>query len=505
MRRPAPLLAASALLAAAALLASCGPDTAGAEGNNTTPQRGGDIKVGLEHEPRTLDPLYADQASELEVLRQIFEPLVDVDSSSHLVPRLAVSWAFTDATTLVLRLRRGVSFQNGEPFTAAAVRFSIEREIDAGPSPRSSDVADIASVSAPSTYLAELHLKRPEPAILYALAGPAGMMVSPVAAAAQGARAEFGRNPVVAGTGPFEFQFWRRGYHIILERYGRYWGPQPLVNELDFTQTDLSPGLDRLETSDLDVLQGLARGDVARAGGDPDLQLSWRPGFTYEGLALSEAPGSPFASLAARQAVAGAVDRAAVVSKVLHGIDRPATGPLPPGSWAYDPALKAPVAAAAPRPFTFTLKVDTEPQAMDEALLLRSQLRKAGITMLVQPEDPDTLRNELEAHQFEAALVQQGGGPDPGSSLAADFHTGGPDNFGQFSDPRVDGDLDAARAVSDRAARTALYQDAQRRLLADAAFVFISYPPVFDLHGRWVHGLTLRPDGTLDLSRAWIG
>jgi ABC-type transport system substrate-binding protein len=270
----------------------------------------------------------------------MFEPLVEVDARFNLRPLLATSWSFSDPTTLVLRLRRGVRFQNGEPFTSSAVRYTLDREIGSA-SPRAQEVAGVESVATPSPDVAVLRLRRADPALLYRLAGPAGMMVSQVAVAAQGSAAEFGRNPVVAGTGPFAFQFWRRGYHLILKRNPRYWGPAPYLDQLDFTQVSPKPALPRLEASDLDVVERLDPAGVSQAEQDANLVTGSRTGFVYSGLLLNQAPGAVFTNPARRQVVASIAPLGAAL--------------LTPRSWAYDPTLRPPPRPAAGPGFSFSL------------------------------------------------------------------------------------------------------------------------------------------------------
>jgi peptide/nickel transport system substrate-binding protein len=509
------------LLGAALLLAGCGVNPAGAEGNNTTPQHGGSLKVGLEYEPRTLDPLYAQSQDELQVLRQMFEPLVDVDAALRVSPRLATSWDQSDPLALRFELRRGVLFQNGQPFNAAAAKFTFDRELRAQDSPRRDDLRSVQSVSTDGQYAITLHLRRPDPGLLYRLAGPAGMMLSPAGVTSQGSEYEFARNPVVSGTGPFMFQFWRRGYHLILKRFPRYWGPAPYLDQIDFTQADPAPGLERLRTSDLDVLEQLPRGAIAAASQDPNLRIAWHTGFAYQGIELNQGPGQLFADPSRRRALALAVDRSSLVSRVLAGVDRPAPSPQltpapapspPPASPAPSPqpaSSPSPQPASSPSPgpavaspapgvgrgaaFTFTLKVDTESDHLAEAELLRAQLARAGITMLIQPEDPDSLQAELAGHVFQAALVTAGGSPDPGSDLYPEFHTGGAANYGLYSNPQVDAALDAGD-----------YGQARSLVAADGGFVFLDYPPVFDARGAWVRGLRFNSDGTYDLDRTWL-
>ena len=492
---------------AALLVAGCGNGMGGAEGNVNVPRQGGEVRVAGERDVTTLDPLYATTIEDDTVLAQMYDSLIGLNQRLEPVPELATSWRYQGPTSLVLTLRSGVLFQDGTPFDAQAVTYNLDRYRDTQDSPRREELSGISSVTVDGPRTVTLHLKSAEAPLLSYLAGPAGMMVSPTALAAAGDEGRFAASPIGGGTGPFAFYEYRPDGHLIMLANGRYWGKRPYIRQLTYTPIpNLHSQLDGLRNGFQNIQRTIARDDISAAQHDASVSISWQRGTEYTGIELNNA-AAPFDDAARRRAVAGAMDRAAIVARVLGGYDTPAYGLIPPRSWAYGGTRPpATPTAASPVPaFSFTLKTDTLDQDMAIAEMIKSQLRSVGITVRVQPEDAADIAADLAAHRFDAALVDLAGGADPDQDMYAQFHTGGALNYGRYSNPAVDADLDNARTAPDgRAGRLGLYADAQRRILADAGFVPLTFPPIFNVHDWAVRGYSVRPDGVWNMKDVWI-
>ena len=489
----------------AVLVTACGGGGGGAEGNVNVPRTGGELRVTGAHDLNHLDPLYASTVEEHAVLPQMYDSLLHENRNLDLVPGLATSWRYTDPATLVLTLRQNVTFGDGSRLDAGVVKFNLERARGAAGSPRRDELSSISSVGVDGPDRVTLHLGHPDSALLSNLAGEAGMLVSPRAVESAPNETSFDRNPIGAGSGPFQYYEWRPGDHLIMLANGRYWGQRPYVHQLTYApDPNLHSQFDDLRNGFQNVQRSIARDDIPSAQHDPAVSVSWQQGTEYTGIELNNVAG-PFANVSDRQAVAGSIDRMAVVDRDLQGIDTPASGVIPPRSWAFDASLSAPGRTLGTASgLSFTLKTDTLEQDLDVAQTLQSQLRAAGITMRIQPEDSRTLQQELQMHRFDAALVATPGGVDPDQNLYKQFHSGGSLNYGQFSDPVVDSDLDRARLTTDQSQRKALYDDAQRRLVSTAGFVPLTFPPAFDVHNWTVRGYAMYPNGVWQLNGTWM-
>jgi peptide/nickel transport system substrate-binding protein len=511
MRR-AGILAALVFFAGA-----CGSGGGGASTNPSgTPRTGGILKVAQEAEINTLDPGASGLQVEREIYYNLYDSLIGIDAKLRFVPELATAWKYTDPQTLVLTLRQGVKFQDGTDFDAAALKFNIERYLTAPDSARKSELASVQSVEVRDPATAVLHLKRPDGTLLAQFVDRAGMMLSPAAVAKAGSR--LGVSPVGAGSGPFEFVEWKRDDHLTLQRNPSYWRkdaaghPLPYLDQVVYRpMVDQSATLAALETGDIDMARILAFKDVGAVKADSNLRYRDQPGLSYAGIELNRST-PPFNDPAKARAVELAVDRAQILKNVIFNVGVVSHGPIPPASWAYDSSEKvydkADVAGAkaAATGFSFTLKTANTQDAVQIGQLVQAQLAKAGITANLLPEEFGKLTLETRVqHQFEAALVGWSGRIDPDGNLYAQFHTGGSFNDGLYSNKQVDTLLEQGRAATDQATRRQLYQQAQRLLVEDGAYVFLYHQNVQQISSGKVRNFTLVPDGINRLAEVWKG
>ncbi|HEX6548362.1 MAG TPA: ABC transporter substrate-binding protein [Candidatus Dormibacteraeota bacterium] len=489
---------------------ACGGGTGngGAPTSEATPKAGGTLTYAIESELRTLDPLASTQLVERTVMYQTYESLVTVDPQLNIKPGLATSWtASSDGTTYTFQLKTGVKFHDGTDFNADAVKFNLDRILKAASSPRKSELANLQSVDTQGASTVVLHLKKPDSTLLAQLVDRAGMMLSP--AAVQKLGADLGRNPVGAGSGPFKFVEWKRDDHLTLTKNADYYGKKAYLDQIVYkpiTNDDArSAGL---KTGEFDQIRLAAGKDVASIKADSNLTWKDLPGLAFGGFELNHSK-PPFNDKAKAQAVAEAVDRAQVVKNVFFNVSAVSHGPIPPSSWAYDASEKIydkadpNKAKSIATGFTFTMKVTNTPDNIQEGTLLKDQLAKAGITMNIQPEEFGQLLTEAEAQNFDAALVGWSGRIDPDGNMYSWFHTDGGNNDGKYSNPQVDKALEDARTTTDQAKRKADYDQAQKLLVEDAAYVFINHPVAAQISTNKVHGYVLYPDGMPRFATVW--
>jgi len=484
----------------------------GTTSTGTAPKSGGTLKMAIESELRTLDPVKSSQRVERQVYYNMYESLVTIDASLKIKPGLATSWKYTDPTTLQFTLRQGVKFHDGTPFNGDAVKFNIERALTTPSSPRKSELASVQSVEVKDASTVVFHLKKPDAALLAQLVDRAGMMLSPAAIAKGGA--DFGLNPLGAGTGPFQFVEWKRDDHLTLKKNPNYWvSGRPYLDQIIYRPiTDSNAALAALRTGDIDVAStnAIADKDIASVKSDSSLVYKDTAGVGFGGFEVNSGSGV-FADKAKRQAVAQALDRPQILQNVFFGVHVLSHGPIPPTSWAYDPserlygAADVAKAKAMATGFTFTMKTPNTPVSIQEATLIKDQLGKAGITMNIQVEEFGQVLTEAQAHHFDAALVAWSGRIDPDGNIYGWFHTGGGFNDGQYSNPQVDSLLEQARVAADQSTRKSLYGQAQKILVGDAAYIFIQHDPAQEITSSKVHNFSLIADSIDRFAEVWKG
>lgn len=294
----------------------------------------------------TLDPAITRSTPSHIVVTHLFNRLVDWDGPAmeKIVPDLAESWTLSDdKRTWTFKLRRNVKFHDGTPFNAAAVKVSLDRIRDnALGSPNRSYYAPIESITTPADDVVVIVTTLPMPTLLEVLAEEWSSINSPTALAKSG-RA-YGRNPV--GTGPYVFKSWVQGDKVVLERNPAYFGTAGKPQQLEFRPVpEGSARVIELQTGNADVVTHIPpeSADEIRRGGKADLQVVPSSFQVFFELNVAK---PPFNDVRMRKAVNLAIDRKAIVEKVLNGYGKVPESPMPAGvqsrrafaAYPFDPA-----------------------------------------------------------------------------------------------------------------------------------------------------------------------
>ncbi len=517
VRTQKPFFSLVVILCLVTILTACGGGTT----TTTSSKYGGNIKVGLDADVTTLDPLQSTSLYDRQVMLNIYDTLVRLGANNTIEPDLATSWSNPSPTQLVFTLRTDVKFQDGTPFNASAVVFNINRILNAPTAPRYSEISSVKSVMAVDSSHVQFTLKKPFSPLLAALTDRAGMILSPTAVQKLGSG--LANAPVNAGSGPFMFKEWVKGDHLTIVKNPHYWMKDAQGNTLPFLQsiryvpiTNESVMYSNLETSTINVADDLGPTEVASAKSNSNLVYKQVPGLSFFGFMLNTKV-APFNNIHIRRAIEWGVNRPEIVNTVLKGIGVVAQGPLSPVSWAYSSSFspysyninnaKSELAQGGKAGgVSFTLLITSgSPLNAQEAQFVQSELQPAGITVNIKQETFTALLNDTSAFNFQAALIGWSGRPDPDGNMYSWFHTGGGFNDMQYSNPQVDSLLEAARASSDQAQRTSDYQQAEQLILQDAPYVFIYNGVNEQATATNIKNFTLLPTGLMDFASVYVG
>lgn len=478
------------------------------------PKRGGKITVALNSDLTTMDPHKSTAAVDRQVYQLIYDKLVDIDEQLNIVPYLAQKWEISDdGTQYTFALVSGVTFHDGEPFNAEAVKVNFERMLDPETaSPRRSEVAQVTQVEAPDDTTVVLTLSQPYSPLLATLSDRAGMIISPKAIAELGD--DLARNPV--GTGAFTFVEWIKDDHLTVRRNENYWREGlPYLDEVTYKPViDATVRLTSLRTNEVQMIDQISPKDVEATKNDPSLVYSEIPGLAFQYISLNVSR-PPFDKKELRQAVAWCIDREAIIRAIFFGIGTPAQTPIPPSSWAYDESVQVYqqdydkarellAAAGMPDGFEFTMLVTNSPDAIQLAEAYRAQLAEVGIIANLELLEFGTLLDRNDAGDFEAVSLQWSGRPDPDGNIYNYFITDGGLNRGGYSNPEVDDLLNQTRAVSDPDQRRQLYSEVCRLIAEDAPMIFIRFPAEIKVWQPAIKGFVHIPDGMMRLNTVWL-
>lgn len=336
-----------ALFSASAIaLSSFLPKTVFAQ---AAPRKGGTLSVALGSEQRILNPALRASTGVYMITSKIIEPLVDLDASGKPSPVLATSWeASPDGRTVTFKLREGVQWHDGKPFTSADVQYNAlelwKKYLNYGTQLQQY----LEAVDTPDDHTAVFRYSRPIPEglLLRALCDLGYVVPRHVF---EGSNVlENPANTAPIGTGPFKFVQYERGQFIIAERNPNYWRKEfPYLDRIVWRIiTDKSAVVAAFETGQIQVAgyNGLALPDIDRLKDDKRFEVSTRGtiGNSFNNTLEFNTRRKELSDVRVRRAIAHAIDVDFFIENFLYGQGKPATGPIPSFSEAFYPGGEAP-------------------------------------------------------------------------------------------------------------------------------------------------------------------
>ena len=480
------------------------------------------LRMGVSADPRDLDPQSFGESVSSSIILHIHNTLFELDKNFTPVPALAESAQVSaDGLTWTIKLKKGIKFHDGTPFTAGAVKAVVDRTLSDKPPVRSAMIGrnDLASARVVDDYTAEIKTKKPLGPFLYMLAGPAWAINSPAAFKKYGDQAT--KHPV--GTGPYRFVEWKPNEQIVLERNPDYWGPKPYYDQLIYRIIpEAGTRVALLETGEVDLAVNIPPTELPRLEQNAKLtaQAVKLNRIMYIGINCQ----LPYLSdKRVRQAFNYAVDKRAIIKGIVRGLGEEAVSPIPrlnggfaeAGKYAYDPAKAKQLLAEAgvSRDFKVSLWIPQGRYFQGEAIgqAVANYLREVGINVGDQVLEYGTY-NTVSRKPFGESQVQMyllgwsSDNLDADIALTPVFHSSqwpptGP-NRGFYKNPQVDQLLDTARATTDAKRRNDLYAQAQKIIWDDAPWIFLLDMQNPIAYRKGITGLSMWPTEILDLRQA---
>jgi peptide/nickel transport system substrate-binding protein len=490
------------------VLAACGGEQGSSSesgesaDSGTSKKEGNTLNVGLDADPPQLDPHFSTAAVDRQVYQSIYDKLVDVDEDLNIIPQLAKEWEISeDGKTYTFLLQEGVTFHDGTPFNAEAVKFNLERMLDPSiGTARTSEISSIETVEAVDELTVKVQLKEAFSPFLSVLSDRAGMMVSPTAVKEKGD--DFSNSPV--GTGPFKFVERVKQDKIVVEANQDYWGGAPKVEKIVYRPyTDENVRKTNFISGSTDIINKIPPKDVEELKNNSNVTLSEVPGPGFQGLYLNH-KSEPFNNKALRQALDLVIDRDAIIEVALHGTAVPSASAIAPSSWAYDESIKPKERdiekakqimsdAGYPDGFSFTLKLPASPIEQQMAQMIQSMAAEAGIKVEIETVEFGTMLDQMDNFEFDAVRLGWSGRVDPDGNIHSLFRTDGTINYG-YSNEKMDQLLDDARSESDQEKRKALYSEAMKLGQEEVPFIFIYHETDYKAYKNYVKDFKHIPD-----------
>lgn len=477
------------------------------------------LRIALREDADVLDPTLARSYVGRIVFAGLCDKLFDLNEKLEIVPQLATSYEWADPTTLVLHLRQGVTFQNGEPFDAAAVKYSLERHLTMQGSFRRSEISNIDHVDIVDPATVRIALKSPTSPLLAQFTDRSGMILPPKATAAAGK--DFGQHPICSG--PFQFGERVAQDRIVLERFAGYWD----AKNVHFDKIIYRPMPDsavltaNLRAGSIDLAERVLPTDVAQVKADAKLRVVTAPALGYEGITFNIANGdrskAPIdQSALLRQAFEAAIDRQALVEVVYAGMFQPNAQAVSPASPYYianiptgprdlEKAKALIKKSGVPTPIPVSINVPNTSGPTQEAEVIQAMVREAGFDLKINLIEFASSLQAATQGNFESYLIGWSGRADPDGNLYAFMRTGVGQNDAHYSNAVVDEMLDKARQVSGVPERRALYEKMWQAQRADMPLIYLFTPVNIVGMSAKLSGFRPVPDGMIRLQGLEMG
>ena len=443
----------------------------------------GTLVVVQEAEPVGLDLMQSSIQTTMSVCYNIHDTLFHPQEDATVLPALAEKWDKVDDLTWKITLRKDAVFHNGEPVNAAAVKFSYDRiNKEELKSPNKGKLSAFTELTVIDDHTFTIKTEQPYAPGLYML-GYYLPIVPPKYIQEVGDE-KYNTDPV--GSGPYRLKKWARGDEIVLEAFDKYYGPKPAYKAVIFkANPEEASRIAALETGEADVISGVPvhqRKKIVESG---KAYLTPQMGvMPYVGINTYEAP---FDDVRVRQAVNYAIDKELINKALFDGKAIICAGPISPRTFGHSPNLK-------PYPYDpakakSLLKeaghadgIDVRlayptymSQIQEQAEAIAADLAKAGVKVKLEPYERAVMWENYKGKKLEMFIYWWDDAPEPDRYMYSLFHSKSRDYY--YKNEMIDAMLDKGRTIMDRQARAKVYNEIDRRLYAEAPWVFLYVVP----------------------------
>ena len=475
-----------------------------------------DLVVAIKTEPSSMDPQYHALTPNIQLSQTLFEPLVCADAEMLPKPCLAESWT-AEGNTWTFKLRPNVKFSDGSPFTAADVLFTFDRvpKVPNSPSSYKIYLQEITKVEAVDPFTVRITTEKPYPLL------PTNMASLPIlsAKAASGTApegkttTELNAGNGLVGAGPYRFVSWKRGSEIIFERNPHYWGPKPAWDKVTYRPiSNPAARVAALLAGDVDLVEDPPTDDLERLKKDPKLNVVAKASNRIIYVALDQngeqTPGiqgsngkNPLLDKRVREALSLAIDRQALVDRIMGGIATPAAQLLPLPMLGASKNLATPAkadpekakallkAAGYPDGFTLVLGSPNGRYINDSkvAQTLAAMWTRIGIKTTVDAAAPPVFFKNRDSYAYSAYLAGWGTATgEMSNTLNSLLVTPNKDkgvgttNRSRYSNKAMDKLVEDSADLMDPAKRGEMLAKASEMAMADFAML-----PIHFEHSVW--------------------
>lgn len=481
------LVSGTALLSAAATVAptraATSPGARPALSARLVQSEAAEVTVAMNNEPNTFDPHLAIGRHTETFLANIYDSLVKTDHDGQFIPGLAESWEQLDDTSWRFNLRQGVTFHNGEPFNADAVKFTFDRALDPATEATTINLlGTIDRVEVVDEVTVDIFTNQPDIVLLARLAELYGHILPPQYIGEVGFET-IATEPI--GTGPFRVVEWAKNERIVLEANQDYWQGPPAVSTITVRPIlEDATRISALLAGEVDLINAVPYARIPELESNENVTVSTVPSPRIFFVAIDPRE-PPFDDVRVRQAMNYAVDRDAIIESLYMGNATKLATAVDVAALGYDPSIE-------PYPYDpemarqlleeagYADGFDTTFNAFTGSIADHSQAAEAVVAYL-QEVGINAEMNMMEFGAFGPVRVGNDAVPlfiysignwarEP--ALILEWMMQG-DGSLFYQNPEILDLLDQALATFDTEEREAIYSDVQQLLREDAGFIYL--------------------------------
>jgi peptide/nickel transport system substrate-binding protein len=443
-------------------------------------------------EPTGLDPVTNRSVPAYNVTLNIFDSLLMKTPDGQDVPALAESYVRESDTSWLFHLRPGVVFQNGEPLTAEAVKYTVDEIFDpANKSTRANDLSWIDHVNVVDKLTVRIIGKRPFPLADHYFSEL--QIVPPVYREKVGAQ-KFNEEPV--GTGPYQFVRWDRGNRIVLRRNDNYWRTPAPVQFVEFqTVSSAASRVATLLGGKADIIVDPPVSAKGQLDANPKASFDSVTGTRVLFVGLDTVQDSPLKDVRVRQALNYAVDKKTIIARLIGPASEETTTLLTSRDFGfssdvkpypYDPKKARQLLSDAGYSNGFSIKIDaTSGRYINDSAVVQAivgYLGDVGVKAEINTLEFGAFNGALFSHKTSPMYFVGWGNPVFDASYVFNFVTKTGSLLRTIEDPAIDKLLNGANETTDKALRKSLYAKADALINDSAPAIFLYKQPV--LYGR---------------------
>jgi peptide/nickel transport system substrate-binding protein len=467
-------------------------------------KQGGTLNVVRLSDATKLDPHFiTDIPSANVVYQKVYQGLVVPDKDFKIQPLLAKEWTVVNDTTWEFKLRDDVTFHDGSPFNAEAVKATFDRLLDPNTgSPQREKFSMITEVKVIDEYTVQLSLAYPYAPLLSILASQEGSILSPKALAEN--PENLAQHPV--GTGPFVFEAWKSGQEISLKKNENYWGKKPNIDGVVFKVVpEDTTRLAMIETGEAHINDQVPVTEIERIEASETMGLYRTEGLAVEYVGFNTKK-KPLDDVKVRKAISHAIEREAIIKGVYNNVGTLANVAMSPKVYGHskevkpynydlNEAKKLLKEAGYENGLELTLLTSDRKERINMAEVIQSQLKGIGVNVEIQVMEYGAYIEMANNGEHDLFIGGWGNATGDGDYNQYNlFHSasqGPAGNHFYYSNPVVDQKIEAARKETDEAKRLKLYEEVMQMEIDEAVYIPIRNYEHMAAHSKNVSGFWL--------------